>query len=188
MAVVGSLLVYRGVTGYCQLYHALGIQRGPGTPVGNLGVKIDKTIAVNAPADRLYRIWRNLENLPRVMSHLERVTVTGGNRSRWAVRAPTGPTIEWDAEIINERPGELIAWRSVDDSTVDSAGSVRFERAPGGQATLVHVSLQYDPPGGRFGHAVASLLGQDAGRQIEEDLERFKRAVEAGHFGARSSG
>jgi uncharacterized membrane protein len=136
---------------------------------------------VNAPADRLFRLWRNLENLPRFMSHLERVTVTGGNRSRWTVKAPAGMKLEWDAEIINERPGELIAWHSIGNPMVVSAGSVRFQPAPGG-GTLVDVSLQYDPPGGELGHAVAALLGGDAGRQIEEDLRSFKRSVEAGEL------
>jgi uncharacterized membrane protein len=117
------------------------------------------------------------------MSHLERVVVTG-NRSRWAVKAPAGMTVEWDAEIINERANELIAWRSVGNSMVDSAGSVRFERAPDGHGTLLHVSLQYNPPGGEMGHVLASLFGEDAGRQIEEDLQNFKRAVESGELAA----
>jgi uncharacterized membrane protein len=193
LAVAGGLLVYRGVTGFCHLYDALGARRAPGrrsespghgTIVGNLGVKVDKRITVDAPPERLFALWCNFENLPRFMSHLERVTVTGANRSRWAVRAPAGMTVEWEAEIINERPGELIAWRSIGNPMVDSAGSVRFARTPDGRGTVVDVSLQYNPPGGAVGHAVAWLFGEDAGRQIEDDLERFKRGVETGQLAA----
>jgi uncharacterized membrane protein len=158
--------------------------KGGGDSVGNRGVKVEKTILIDAPADRLYRLWRDLEHLPRFMSHLERVSVTSGNRSRWTVKAPAGTKVEWEAEIINEKPGELLAWQAVGNPLVDSAGAVRFERAPDGRGTLVHVSLQYNPPGAAFGHAIAALFGEDAGRQIEEDLEAFKRRVEAGELAA----
>jgi uncharacterized membrane protein len=186
LAIAGGLLVYRGVTGFCHLYDALGIRRSSpdDTHVGNLGVKVDRRIAVGAPPERLFRLWRNFENLPRFMSHLDRVTVIDGTRSRWTVRAPAGTRVEWEAEIINERAGELIAWRSVGNPMVDSAGSVRFERAPDGQGTILDVSLQYRPPGGQLGHAVAALFGEDAGRQIEEDLQSFKREVESGRLAA----
>jgi uncharacterized membrane protein len=90
--------------------------------------------------------------------------------------------VEWEAEIINEKPNELIAWRSTDNALVDHAGSVNFERQ--GAATLLRVSLQYDPPGGQFGHAIASLFNEDAGGQIENDLQEFKKAFEEGRLAA----
>jgi uncharacterized membrane protein len=184
MAGVGGGLLYRGLSGHCHVYAALGIRHpvGLGTATGNLGVKIDRSVTVNAPADQVYRFWRNFENLPRVMSNLERVQIAGGNgnRSRWTVKAPAGMKIEWEAEILNDKPGELIAWRSLPNAMLDHAGSVHFERAPQGGGTIVRVSLQYDPPGGEIGHAISSLFGEDAGRQVEEDLARFKQAMETG--------
>lgn len=182
LALLGGALVYRGVSGRCAAYRALGIDRSDhGATRGNLGIKVDKDVMVQAPPGRVDRLWRDLENLPRFMSHLERVEVLADNRSRWTARAPGGASIQWEAEIINERPDELIAWRSVEGSTVESAGSVRFVPAGIG-ATRVEVSLQYDPPGGQAAHGVAALLGADAGQQIEHDLQEFKRAVESGRL------
>jgi len=188
LAGLGGALIYRGVTGSSRLYRALGISRSTtmtGEVRGNRGVKVGRQVTVHAPADTLYRIWRNFENLPRFMSHLERVRVLSDRRSRWTVKTPSGvgAPLEWDAEIINERPGELIAWQSVGEGAVDHAGSVRFERGRDG-STVVQVELQYDPPAGELGHAVAKLFGQDAGSQIETDLREFKRAVEAGEITA----
>jgi uncharacterized membrane protein len=183
LAALGGALVYRGLSGHCRMYGALGIDGAStltGETRGNRGVKIERAITVHAPPDTLYRIWRDLQNLPRLMSHLERVERLDDRRSRWTVKTAAGvPAIQWDAEIINDRPGELIAWQSVSGS-VDHAGSVGFERAADGRSTVVRVELQYDPPGGEIGHTLATLFGQDAGTRIEADLQAFKRAAEAG--------
>jgi uncharacterized membrane protein len=182
LAGLGAALGYRGLTGHCDVYEALGKKTARPRTVGNLGVKIDESIVVNAPPARVYAIWRNFENLPRVLSHVERVEVLDGNRSRWTIKAPAGATVTWDAEIINDKPGELIAWRTVGSPLVEHAGSVTF--APAGDGTLVRVSLQYDPPGGRFGDALAALVSQDAGSQVARDLANFKQAVEEGRLAA----
>jgi uncharacterized membrane protein len=187
LALAGVPLIYRGLSGHCHAYAALGIDRASrasGVLEGNLGVKIDTAITIAAPPARLYRFWRNFENLPRIMSHVESVRMTSPTHSRWTVRAAAGLTAEWDAEIINDKPDELIAWRSVGHPSVPHAGSVRFERAADGHGTRVRVSLQYDRPGGELGHAVASLFGGDAGARIDDDLKRFKAAVEAGAIAA----
>jgi len=183
VAAAGAALAWRGVSGWCSLYGALGIDHAGGArTVGNLGVKLDREITVAAPPERLYYFWRNFENLPRIMSHLESVQVLSETRSRWRVKAPAGTTIEWEAEIINDRPPHLIAWRSLPGALVTHAGSVRFTPAGGG--TRVEVSLQYDPPGGALGHAVAALMDADAGRRIEHDLGEFKQALESGRLAA----
>ncbi len=187
LAALGGALVYRGLTGQSRLYRGLGVNRAStltGETLGNRGVKLDREITVHGSPDTLYRIWRNFENLPRFMSHLERVRVLDDRRSRWTVKAPAGvgAPVEWDAEIINDRPGELIAWQTVGRPPVDHAGSVRFDRVPDGRSTVVRVSVQYDPPAGQIGHMLAAVFGQDAGSQIETDLEEFKRAVEAGEL------
>jgi uncharacterized membrane protein len=185
LAGLGGALVYRGLGGHCSLYRLLGIDRAAtltGERVGNRGIKIEREVTVAAPPETLYRVWRQLDSLPRFMSHLARVERLDDRRSRWTLETPAGmPTVEWEAEIINDRSGELIAWQSV-DGTVDHAGAVRFERTADGLSTLVRVELQYDPPGGEIGHVLARLFGRDAGGQIDADLREFKRAVEAGEL------
>ncbi len=180
LAALGGILIYRGARGHCPAYGVLGIDRSEAEPRrGNLGVKIDRRVTVQAPAETLFAFWRDLANLPRVMSHVESVQALGPSRSRWRVRGPAGFTTEWDAEIVNEVPNALIAWRTVANPLVDHAGSVRFEPARDGRGTDVCVSLQYDPLGGEAAHALASMLGQDPGRRIDEDLQAFKRAFES---------
>jgi uncharacterized membrane protein len=185
----GGALIYRGVTGYCHAYAALGVDRAPVEPrEGNLGIKVERAVTVAVPPERVYRFWRSLENLPRVMSHVQSVESIGDRRSRWVVKGPAGTTLSWNAELINDQPNELIAWRSMQGSDVDHAGSVHFERTPDGRGTMVRVSLQYDPPGGRVGDRVAALLGADAARQIEKDLDQLGRVLESWEAPAKPSG
>jgi len=115
------------------------------------------------------------------MRHLESVQTTGEKSSHWTAKGPFDLRFEWDAEIITERENELIGWRSVGESEVDTAGSVHFIPAPGGRGTEVRVELKYDPPAGQLGSQIASLLGQSPDRQIREDLRRFKAVMEAGN-------
>jgi uncharacterized membrane protein len=187
LAGLGAALAWRGLTGHCGVYQRLGIDRASGdggTLTGNLGVKVDRSIVVATTPDRVWGIWRNFENLPRFMSHVDKVELLDRTRSRWTVKAPGGLAVTWDAEIINEIPNELIAWRSTRSTLVQHAGSVRFERAPDGRSTTVRVSLQYDPPGGELGHALLRLIGQNADDQVAQDLIAFKRAIEAGELAA----
>jgi uncharacterized membrane protein len=180
-AATGASLVYRGLTGHCSLYARAGVSTavsGEGVR-GNLGTKIERSLVIYAPPDRLFRFWRNFANLPRFMDYIESVRVIDQRRSHWVARAPAGTHVEWDAEIINEVPDQLIAWRST-GGHIDHAGSVHFEAGPGGRATTVRVSLQYDPPGGSATHALATLFGGDAGTRIEQDLQNFKRVIESG--------
>jgi uncharacterized membrane protein len=107
----------------------------------------------------------------------------GGNRSHWVAKAPAGTSVEWDAEVYNEKEGELIAWRSLEGSQVNSAGSVHFNAAPGGGGTEVRVVLKYDPPGGVIGATIAKLFGEEPSQQIREDLRRFKQLMETGTTG-----
>jgi len=182
LAGLGAALGYRAASGHCGLYEKLGVDTTTTRPsVGNLGVKINREVLVNARPETLYGIWRNFENLPRLLSQIERVEVLSPTRSRWTLKAPT--SVSWEAELINDKLNELIAWRSVGNPWVDHAGSVSFEPV-GDHATRVHVSLQYDPPGGRIGHAVASLFAEDAGSKVEHDLADFKKAVEEGRLAA----
>lgn len=142
-------------------------------------VRTTKTIMVGRPREEIYRYWRDFENLPHFMSHLESVKATGDNRSHWKA-ALGGTTFEWDAEITEDRPNEWIAWRSLPGGDIRNEGSVEFARASGGRETRVKVTLRYDPPGGTLGLTLAKLLGQEPGQQVQEDLRRFKQLMETG--------
>ncbi len=144
------------------------------------GKRRAQTVTILRPVDEVYAFWRDFENLPRFMRHLESVHVLDERRSHWVTRAPAGRTVEWDAEIVEDRPNELISWRSLDGSDVDNAGTVRFRRAPGDRGTEVLVELRYDPPAGKLGAMVAKLFREEPGQQVEEDLRRFKQVMETG--------
>jgi uncharacterized membrane protein len=145
-------------------------------------VRVSQAVTINRSPEELYRFWRDFQNLPRFMKHLESVRATGDRRSHWAMKAPAGRTVEWDAEITEDRPNELIAWRSLEGSDVDSVGSVRFERAPGGRGAIVKVEVRYSPPAGRVGATLAKLLGEGHEWRIKNDLRRFKQIMEAGEI------
>jgi len=162
LAALGGGLIYRGATGHCNFYEALGINavHSPNAVPGSVkGIKVEKSVTINKSPAELYRFWRNFENLPNFMSHLEAVRVDDNKISHWVAKAPGGTTVEWDAEIINEVENELIAWRSLEGMTVPNAGSVRFQALPHNRGTAVKVTLSYDPPGGGLGAAIAKLFG-----------------------------
>ena len=144
-----------------------------------MAIAVRRAVTINRPLPDVYGFWRRLENLPRFMAHLESVTETGDGVSHWVAKAPGG-TVEWDAELVEEREGELLAWRSKPDTAIPNAGEVRFGQAPTGRGTEVHVALTYEPPAGAAGAAFAKLLGEEPDQQVREDLRRFKQVMEAG--------
>jgi uncharacterized membrane protein len=184
VAGLGAMLFRRGLSGHCHTYEMLGVNTaGTGEDTrralgGSAGAHVDESVTINKPISELYRFWRNLENLPRFMSHLESVERVTDTLSRWRARGPAGSDIEWNAEIINEVPDQVIGWKSIEGSDVVSAGSVNFDEVAGG--TRVRVRLQYSPPGGKVGAAVARMMGSDPATQIREDLRRFKQMLETG--------
>ncbi|WP_329083448.1 MULTISPECIES: SRPBCC family protein [unclassified Streptosporangium] len=149
-------------------------------------MSLHAAITINRPRQEVYRYWHDFENLPRFMTHLESVEMTGDGHSHWKARGPV-KTVEWDAEIVDDRSDELIAWRSMPGALVGNSGSVRFSDAPGGRGTEVRVNLAYAPPGGRAGLAFARLLGEHPEQQVRDDLRRFKQVVETGEV-VRSEG
>lgn len=144
------------------------------------GIKVEESVTINRPVLEVYRFWRNFENLPRFMDHLEAVTVIDDTRSHWVAKGPAGTKVEWDAIIHNEVADELIAWRSLPGSEVNNAGSVHFTPTPDGTGTDVRVVLSYEPPAGKLGAAVAKLLGEEPSKQVAEDLRRFKQVMDSG--------
>lgn len=151
-------------------------------PQGSGGIEVTEAITINRPRHEVYGFWQNFENFPRFMAHLESVQVIDERRSHWKANAPGGTTVEWDAETVEDRPNELIAWRSLPDSVVPNSGTVRFRDAPGGRGTEVVVELKYQPPGGRLGALIAKLFGEEPGQQVKGDLRRLKQVMELGEI------
>jgi len=140
------------------------------------------SIVIQRSPEELYRFWRDPSNLRRFMKHVESVQATGDGRLRWIARGPGGTAVQWETLVVADRPGERIAWRSLEGSEVDMAGTVRFERAAGDRGTIVRLELQYRPPGGRLGATIARLLGRSPQQQIAEDLRRCKCLIETGEI------
>lgn len=174
LALNGGYLVYRAVTGNSPLYQLLGVRAKENA------VHVRHTFTINRPLEEVYAFWRNFENLPRFMYHLESVTSLDERRSHWMVKAPLGQSVEWDAEITEERENEVIAWESLPGAMIQNWGMVRFKQAPPGRGTEVIVELSYEPPAGSLGAAVATLLGKGPAHQVQEDIRRFKQMMETG--------
>ncbi len=180
----GGALIKRGATGHCQLYQAMGMdtaQSNEATVIpAKHGVKVEKSFTINRTPEELFDYWSKLENLPRIMRHLESVESLGGNRTRWIAKGPLNINVQWEAETIVQSRPDVISWRSLPGSQVDTAGSVHFKSMGKDRGTMLKVSLKYDPPGGKVGAAIAGLFGQDAEQQLDDDLRRFKSMMEAG--------
>ena len=186
LTLLGAYMIHRGVTGRCEGYRRLGIDTAGnndrrGVPE-DVGVKVDKSIEIRRSPMELYHFWHQLTNLPDIMPHVLSVSVEE-SRSHWVVAGPLGKQVEWDAEFINEKPGELIAWQSLPGSDVQSAGSVRFDPIDGGQSTRLRVVLEYLPPAGKVGAFIVRLLGSAPEQQLETDLRRFKERMDGGQLG-----
>ena len=184
---IGGALLHRGVTGRCKAYQSLGINTAapsqPGLSVPN-GIHLERSILINRQPDELYNEWSQLENLPRMMTHLKSVTVIDDTKSHWVASAPAivGGQIEWDAETVRDIPGRMLSWTSLPGSQVEHAGRIRFSPAMGDRGTIISVQLDYRPPAGRIGHWMAKLFGADAEKQIHDDLRNFKRQIEVGEL------
>jgi uncharacterized membrane protein len=143
-------------------------------------VEVCESLAINASPQQLYSFWRNAENLPRFMQHLESVTTTGERTSHWIARAPGGGCVEWDSEIVDDQPGQRIGWCTLPSSQITHEGMVTFEPAIAGRGSIVRVEMLYRPPAGKLGKHIARLFGEEPGQQIRDDLRRLKQLLEAG--------
>lgn len=178
LGLLGGYMAYRGVTGYCSVYDSLSIDTAD--PKTRGGILVEKSIVVNRSAEELYKFWSDFENLPSFMDHLESVWMTGDHRWHWVAKAPAGLSVEWDADVVVEHPGELIAWQSTADSEIPNEGSVQFITLPNGSGTKVRVSLIYYPPAGKLGQWIAKMFGEEPELQIADDLKHFKQIMESG--------
>ncbi|MEA5622092.1 SRPBCC family protein [Nostoc sp. UHCC 0251] len=175
-ALAGGGLLYQGATKQSTIQQA---QEAIGM---NKPIKVEKTVTINKPADELYRFWHDFENLPTFMKHLKSVKMHNEKRSHWIANAPLGNSVEWDADILEDRENEFISWASVEGADVDNSGFVRFKKAPGDRGTEVKVVLEYNPPGGALAATVAKLFGEEPEQQIGDELRRFKMLMEAGEI------
>ena len=185
LAIAATPLVYRGLVGRWPFWRgdhdtrtALG---------GGRGIHVREAVRLEKPVHEVYGLWRQLENLPHVFTHLEQVTDLGGGRSHWIARGPAGLGVEWDAEIINDVENKVIGWRSLPDADVVTAGSVNFLPTKSG-GTQVSVHLQYAPPAGRAGAFFATVFGGEPSQTIRQDLRRLKQVLESGEIPRTSTG
>lgn len=186
LALVGAELMYRGVTGHCHAYSAVGMDSTPherpddGSPAEvdhARAVDVRHSIMINRPAEELFAMWRDFSQLPQFMEHLERVDVLSNTRSHWVTKGPVGTHVSWDAEIVDERENEWIAWRSVEPAQVPNNGTVMFRDL--GESTEVFVTLEAQPPAGKLGDMVARMFGRSPDRQVRQALKRFKEIAES---------
>jgi uncharacterized membrane protein len=177
LAVGGGMLLYRGVTGHCKAYESLGLNS---VSSEGAGVEVEATITVYKPIADVYRFYRKLENHPRFVTHLKSVQATDSKHSHWVAQGPLQRSIEWDAEITQERENDVLSWRSLPGADVDNAGTVRFRELPGERGTEVHVSLEYHPPGGVVGTGLGKLFNTITTQRLREDLRHFKQLLETG--------
>lgn len=184
MALLGAELLYRGASGHCKSYAVLGVSTKdhvePGEPADvnhARSIRVRQSVYVQRPREELFAMWRDFSRLPEFMDHLERVDVLSPTHSHWVVAGPAGSTVEWDAEIVDERANEWIAWRTVEPAQVPNNGTVMFcEMSDGG--TDVFVTLEAQPPAGKFGDLVAKMFGRAPNRQVRQALARFKEMAE----------
>ncbi len=139
-----------------------------------------KSITILRPPLEVYSFWRDFKNLQYVMKDIAEIDMRSGGISHWVIRPKHSPPIEWDAEIINDRPGEIISWKSLENSNIKQAGSVWFSPAPYGQGTIVRLSLIYDIPGGKISEWFAKLFKEDPETLILTNLRRVKAFLETG--------
>jgi uncharacterized membrane protein len=184
--LLGTYLSWRGATGHCAVYDALdtgSAEDGEDERLdagGHDDVSMAAAATIACSPDVAYTFFRRLENLPRFMAFVDSVQPLDETRSRWAGRSPSGSRLEWEAEILEDRPGDLLAWRSVAGAPVHHAGAVRFRPAPGDRGTEVRLEVEFEWPEAPLGRALAHVLGAATEYVAEEDLRRLKQILEAG--------
>ena len=186
LVAFGGALIYRGSTGYCPVNNAIGRDTSEEKTETDV-LEISESVTINKPREEVYQFWRQLENLPQFMQHLESVTQQDDKRSHWVAKVSTGnqvvnllPAVAWDAEILEDEPNSRLVWRSVPGATIDNSGEVWFMDAPGNQGTEVHAIIKYRAPEGIVGEAVMKLFNPTFGQMVKGDILRLKELLEAG--------
>lgn len=143
-------------------------------------VTVKTSVTIRREPQEVYRFWRDFSNLPRFMRHLESVTVSPAGHSRWTARGPAGAKLEWEADIVTDRPGDRISWRSAEDAKIVNHGAVLFRPASRGRGTEVHLTVGFDPPGGAVAAKLLRLFDAVPEQQLKNDLRRLKQILETG--------
>ncbi|HEU5147952.1 MAG TPA: SRPBCC family protein [Chryseosolibacter sp.] len=183
MLLGGTMLLSRGLTGYCMVNNAIGRNTAHKT---NSPVEVKTTVSLNRPRSEVYSFWRNLENLPRFMRHLDKVEEIDQTRSRWTAKGPAGVgKVSWEAEILEDHQNEFISWQSLPGSTVDNAGQVRFVETPTG--TDIRVQMTYRMPAGDLGGVAGKLFGPMAEKMMRDDIRDLKNVMEGNEKTSGSS-
>lgn len=189
LAAGGAALIGRGATGHSPVYQRLGVDTADPDAVRrnvlaavlpSRKLEAERAFTIMRPRQELYRFWRDLENLPQFMEHLESVTVMGDGRSHWVTKAPIGKPLSWDAEITEDIEDRVIAWRALPNSAIENSGQVHFSDAADGRGTVVRARVLYSAPGGKTAQEISRFFGQSAEQQLRDDLRRFKQVMEAG--------
>ena len=186
--LVGAFFLYRSAAGHCPAYAAIG-KTGINFHTKNIAIKT--SVTVNKPIAEVYSFWRNLENLPHFMLHLESIQITGEKTSLWKAKVPGGlGTVNWESTIVLDQLNERIGWKSNDDALIENAGTVHFK--DGGKfGTEVHAHISYHAPAGKLGEGVGRLLNPVFEAMVREDIKNFKRFIESGEIptiGGQASG
>lgn len=178
-AVLAGYFLYRGVTGHCAVYSAIGKTK-PDNRSRNVNIQV--TLEVNRPRLEVYALWRNLDNLPLFMEHIEMVNSIDDKISIWEARIPGGiGKVRWRSEVVKEIPGELLGWQSISGSNIENAGKVEFQDAPHG-GTLLHVVVSYHAPLGIPGEGVARMFNPYFKQLVKKDILNFKSFLEKQAF------
>ena len=172
VGIAGAAVLARAATN-------LRLARLTGVGAGRRAVEVQKHLTIDAPVQAVWALWEDYESFPRFMTNVHEVRRSQGGRSHWKVAGPLGTRVSWDAEETRRVANQLLAWTSLPGAAVQHAGVVRLEPV-GGDQTRVEVTLSYNPVAGAAGHAVASILGADPKKRLDEDLLRMKTLLEKG--------
>jgi uncharacterized membrane protein len=145
------------------------------------GLRVQKSISINSSPADLYRFCRELSNVPRIATFVESVMENGERQLRWRVRGPDGGPIERVIQIVEDRPNELISWRSSDSAPIEHSGSIRFSPGPDGRGTIVRVEMLRRPVRPGIG-ASLQIFASRADFQLSEALRRLKALMETGEI------
>ncbi|MEX2455587.1 MAG: SRPBCC family protein [Rhodospirillaceae bacterium] len=179
LGVTGAVLLARRRDGNGPADSAPGRTRRGARKFGDYAV-VGRTVTINRPRKDLYAFWRNFRNLARFMENVEKVDIRDTDVAEWTISAPAGTSVKVVTKIVQEREGELIAWRSLPESEIETEGRVAFRDAPGGRGTCVEAIVAYKPPAGELGRLVAKLFQREPNIQGRREMKRFKMLMETG--------
>jgi uncharacterized membrane protein len=185
--ILGIALLYRGVSGHSYLYQILGVNTANGNKQEEKGAAdgvpvIERSITVEKPADELYRYWRDPRELSKILGKFGEVTAVDGNRMHWRMNVPFRRNMEWDTQIVEDHPGQVLRWETVEGASMPNQGMVRFNPAPGDWGTETKLYFRFEPPGGMLVKKAVKRLNVVPRLLAERVLRRFKSLAETGEM------